>query len=83
MDAGQLAKIIKQGIDTAHVEVTGDGRHFQALVVSETFIGMSMIQQHQAVYRTLGNHFDTESVHALQLLTYTLQQWHELKPSVS
>ena len=78
MDSEQLTRIIREGIETAHVSVSGDGRHFQAVVVSDSFTDMSVIQQHQAVYATLGDHFDTETVHALQLRTYTLGQWQAL-----
>ncbi len=83
MDTKQLTQIIEQGMDTEHVSVTGDGRHFQALVVSQVFVGMSMIQQHKTVYRTLGDHFDSETVHALQLRTCTPQQWHDMSHASS
>jgi len=45
---------IKQGIEAGlaceHVEVAGDGQHFQALIVSTEFAGRSRVQRHQLVY---------------------------------
>jgi len=35
-----------------------------------------MLQQHQMVYRTLGNKIGKE-IHALSLQTYTPEQWDE------
>jgi acid stress-induced BolA-like protein IbaG/YrbA len=61
------------------VEVTGDGRHFSAVVVSEVFDGKNMIAQHRLVYAALGDRFDTEAVHALSLKTYTPAQWQALQ----
>ena len=50
-----------------HVSVTGDGRHFEALVVSDEFAGM---------FKTLGARMDGE-VHALSIKTFTPQEWQE------
>ena len=48
---------VKQGIETGlkceHVEVIGDGQHFQAVVVSPQFAGKSRVQRHQLVYAAL------------------------------
>ncbi len=51
-----------------------DGEHFQALVVSSTFVGMSLVKQHQQVMRSLKEAF-AQSVHALALKTFTPEQW--------
>jgi stress-induced morphogen len=52
----------------------GDGEHFSGEVVSPTFTGRSLVQQHQEVYRALGRHMGTD-IHALQLKTYTPEAW--------
>jgi acid stress-induced BolA-like protein IbaG/YrbA len=61
------------------VEVSGDGRHFSAVVVSSAFDGKNMIAQHRLVYAALGSRFDTDAVHALSLKTYTPDQWQALQ----
>ena len=69
---------IKQGIEAGlaceHVEVIGDGQHFQALVVSAQFDGRSRVQRHQLVYAALGERM-REEVHALSMRTLTPQEW--------
>jgi acid stress-induced BolA-like protein IbaG/YrbA len=75
----ELKKLIEAAFAEGHVEVTGDGRHFSAVVVSDAFTGKNMIARHRLVYAALGNRFDTEAVHALSLKTYTPEQWQALQ----
>ena len=79
MNPEELENIIKEAFADGHVEVTGDGRHFSAVVVSQAFSGKNMIVQHRLVYAALGDRFDTEAVHALSLKTYTPEQWQALQ----
>jgi len=79
METEQVKELILSGLPDAQVEVidtTGTKDHFSAVVVSEDFIGKSMVQQHQMVYRTLGKYL-TNEIHALQLKTITPEQWKE------
>ena len=65
---------IKQRIEAAlpdcRAEVTGDGQHFRAEVVSPAFAGLSRIQQHQLVNRVFGSELGGR-IHALSLKTTT------------
>lgn len=65
---------IEQGLDCEHVQVHGDGRHFEAVIVSKAFEGKGMVQQHQLVYKTLGDRMH-EEIHALSMKTFTPEQW--------
>jgi len=69
---------IKQGIEAGlaceHVEVSGDGQHFQALIVSAQFGGRSRVQRHQLVYGALGERM-REEIHALSMRTLTPEEW--------
>jgi acid stress-induced BolA-like protein IbaG/YrbA len=78
VNPGELKSIIETAFTDGYVEVTGDGRHFSAVVVSRAFNGKNMIAQHRLVYAALGDRFDTEAVHALSLKTYTPEQWQAL-----
>jgi acid stress-induced BolA-like protein IbaG/YrbA len=64
---------IRQGLDCEHIEVEGDGRHFEAVIVSEAFEGKGLLQQHRLVYQVLGDRM--EKIHALSMRTFTPQQW--------
>lgn len=78
-----IQKRIAGAIPTAQVEVrdlTGTGDHFEAQVVSATFLGKSMIQQHQEVYAAVQDLLKTGELHALALKTFTPEQWKTLRP---
>lgn len=66
---------IEQGMATIHVSVTGDGRHFEAVVVSDEFSGKNRVQRHQRVYQALGESMRDEMIHALTMKTLTPQEW--------
>ena len=79
MNPEELKKLIEAAFADAHVEVSGDGRHFSAIVVTDAFADKNMIAQHRLVYAALGHRFDTEAIHALSLKTYTPEQWQILQ----
>ncbi|MBI3042487.1 MAG: BolA family transcriptional regulator [Betaproteobacteria bacterium] len=70
----QIQDWIKNGLACEHVEVRGDGHHFEAVIVSPAFRGKSRVQQHQLVYAALGERMRAE-IHALSMLTYTPEDW--------
>ena len=65
---------IQSGLACEHVEVLGDGQHFQALIVSDEFAGRNRVQRHQLVYAALGERM-REEIHALSMRTLTPQEW--------
>ena len=65
---------IAGGLACEHVEVIGDGQHFQALIVSRQFSGRSRVQRHQLVYAALGERM-REEIHALSMRTLTPEEW--------
>ena len=65
---------IQAGLTCEHVEVIGDGQHFQALIVSDQFAGRNRVQRHQLVYAALGERM-REEIHALSMRTLTPQEW--------
>lgn len=71
MAAQDIEDMIRAAIPDAVVEITdlaGDGDHYAARVVSETFRGVPRVKQHQAVYAALGGRMGGV-LHALQLTT--------------
>lgn len=61
---------IAAGLECTHLEVTGDGHHFEATIVSPAFIGKRSVQRHQIVYGVLGDRM-REEIHALSMKTLT------------
>lgn len=73
MDAREIERLIKEAIPDAHVEIrdlAGDGDHYAATVVAESFRGKSRVQQHQMVYAALKGSMG-DALHALALQTTT------------
>jgi len=75
MTSDELDAIIRAGLRCDFLEVTGDGRHWEAVVVSAEFEGKRLIQRHQRVYATLGERMRTDEVHALSMKTFTPTEW--------
>lgn len=61
---------IASGLDCSPLEVSGDGQHFEALIVCSGFEGKRLIQRHQMVYAALGDKMRAE-IHALSMKTLT------------
>ena len=78
MQVEEIKEKIEQGFADCEVFVEGDGRHFQAIVVSDDFSGKNMVQQHQLVYQALGDKVGGD-IHALSISTYTNEEWQQQK----
>jgi acid stress-induced BolA-like protein IbaG/YrbA len=65
-----IKRTIEAGLACEHVAVDGDGQHFQALIVSAAFEGLSRVKRHQLVYGALGDRMRAE-IHALSMQTLT------------
>ncbi len=79
MDTDDVERLIEDGLEDARATVTRargehDDDHLAATVVSPTFEGVPLVQQHQQVYDALGEHMTTD-IHALELSTYTPEEY--------
>ena len=71
MEASEIERLIKEGIPDAQVtirDLAGDGDHYAATVIAESFRGKSRVQQHQMVYEALKGQMGG-ILHALALQT--------------
>ena len=76
MDASEIERLIKVRIPDAAVtirDLAGDGDHYAAAVLAESFRGKSRVQQHQIVYEALKGEMGGK-LHALALQTGTPEQ---------
>jgi acid stress-induced BolA-like protein IbaG/YrbA len=69
-----IVELIKAGMPGADVEVTGDGRHFEAVVVSSDFEGKTLVQRHRMVMNTVQQQIASDELHALSIKAYTPEQ---------
>ena len=67
METARIEELIKASIPDAQVAVTGDGRHFEATVISAEFEGKSLIQRHRMVLDALRAQIASDELHALSI----------------
>ena len=70
----EVQRFIAQALACEHLEVSGDGRHFFATIVSAAFEGTNRVARHQMVYKALGDRM-REQIHALSMKTLTPAEW--------
>jgi len=69
-----VRQYIAEGLACDTLQVQGDGRHFEALIVSPLFEGKRLVQRHQLVYQALGDRM-REEIHALSMKTLTPDEY--------
>ncbi|MFC0200464.1 BolA family transcriptional regulator [Paracoccus rhizosphaerae] len=74
MEAHDIEALIRASFPQAKITITdlaGDGNHYAAEVVDESFRGLNRVQQQRAVYAALKGRMDGPSgdLHALALTT--------------
>jgi acid stress-induced BolA-like protein IbaG/YrbA len=74
VEPGSIEQSLRAGLDCTHLQVTGDGAHFEAVIVSPQFSGLSRVRQHQLVYGALGERM-REEIHALSMKTFSPEEW--------
>jgi acid stress-induced BolA-like protein IbaG/YrbA len=75
METEAVAQLIRAGMPGAEVRVTGDGSHFEAVVVSEAFEEKSPIQKQRLVMDTVRPQIASGELHALSIKTFTPVEW--------
>ncbi|HEB97037.1 MAG TPA: BolA family transcriptional regulator [Sedimenticola thiotaurini] len=75
MENQQVEELIRAGLPGCEVTVTGDGRHFEAIVVSAEFEGKSPLQKQRMVMATVKPQIESDELHALSIKTFTPDQW--------
>ncbi|ANY14534.1 BolA family protein [Bordetella pseudohinzii] len=72
----QVRQYIVDGLPCEHIDVQGDGSHFDAVIVSPAFEGKRLIARHQLVYAALGDRMKAE-IHALSMRTLTPDEFRK------
>lgn len=75
METTTVETLIRSGLPGAQVQVTGDGSHFDALVISPAFEGQSPIKKQRLVMDTVRHQIASGELHALSIKTFTPEQW--------
>ena len=75
MHPEQIKQLILAGMSCAHLSLDGDGQHFEAIVVSDEFAGLSRVKRQQRVYQTLRDKLASGELHAISFKTLTPEEW--------
>lgn len=70
----QIEAWLRAGLECDFLSVDGDGRHFEAVIVSRIFAGLSRVQRQQRVNAVLREHFESEVLHALSMQCLTPEE---------
>jgi acid stress-induced BolA-like protein IbaG/YrbA len=75
MNCDLLKQRLIQIPELSHIAVEGDGLHFQITLVSPAFDGQSKLARQRLVYSYLKDWLADGSLHAVELTTFTPQEW--------
>jgi len=75
VETSEVQRLIEAGLPGAKVTVTGDGSHFDAVVISPAFEGKSLLAQQKMVLATVAGHITSGALHALSIKAYTPEKW--------
>ncbi|HXK56156.1 MAG TPA: BolA/IbaG family iron-sulfur metabolism protein [Gammaproteobacteria bacterium] len=75
MENEKVQQLIEAGLPGARAMVTGDGRHFEAVVISGEFAGKSPLQKQRLVMATVRQQIDSDELHAITIKTLTPEEW--------
>lgn len=80
MKTESIETLLREALPCHFIEVTTrDHVHYEAVVVSDAFVGMSRIKRQQSVYAVLGQYLQSGDIHALALKTWTVEEWNKEK----
>jgi acid stress-induced BolA-like protein IbaG/YrbA len=77
MEPEAIKQMIEAGIANSEATVSGDGSHYEAIVVSSEFEGQSLVKKQKMVYATLGDKITSGAIHALTIKAYTPEEWQK------
>lgn len=74
MNPQQLQQILEKQLPEALIVVKnplGDGMHFHALIIDDSFADQSLVQRQRNIMQPLRSSFKEDIIHALSIKTYT------------
>jgi len=77
MQNQELKELLSAQFPDSEIRVAGDGSHFDALIVSEKFTGLSTLKRQQLVYVAVGKAITDGTLHAINIKAYTPTEWEQ------
>ena len=79
MESATIKERIEATVPDGEAEVTGDGSHFEAVVVSSAFEGVSKVKRQQMVYKAVNEAITSGELHALTIQAHTPDEWERAR----
>jgi acid stress-induced BolA-like protein IbaG/YrbA len=80
LEPDAVAALIRAALPDAQVDVSGDGRHFEALVVSPEFVGKPPLARQRLVMAGVEAEIKSGALHALSMRCFTPEEWASRTP---
>jgi acid stress-induced BolA-like protein IbaG/YrbA len=71
MNTEEIQNIIETSLNGSKASVSGEEGKFEATVISAAFEGLSIVKQHQIIYKLLDQHISSGAIHALSIKAQT------------
>ena len=78
MQVEEVKNLLQSQLVDGDITVSGEGSHFDIVVVGQQFDGLRPVPRQQLVYAALNEKIADGSIHAVNIRTYTPAQWQEL-----
>ncbi len=75
METAELKALLQAEWPDCTIEVSGDGRHFDLVIVGDVFEGARTLKRQQMVYAILNDHIAAGTLHAVNMKTFTPSEW--------
>ena len=70
--------LLRTSFPDAQIQVdSADLQHFSAIVLSDTFVGQTLLLRQRQIYAVLGHLLQDGTIHALQIHAYTPIEWQQ------
>lgn len=79
MQCAEIKLLLEPHFRNAEIEVSSDGYHFDVLIVSDIFQGLTPVRKQQLVYAAINDKITDGSLHAVNMKLFTPAQWASKK----
>lgn len=77
MDSVTLKAMLEADLADCEIMVQGEGNHYDIVAIGDVFEGLRAVQKQQVVYAALREKIADGSVHAVNIKTFTPQEWQD------
>ncbi len=75
MDSATVSALLEAHLEGCQIQVEGEGNRYDITVIGEVFEGKRPVQRQQLVYAALNEQIANGSIHAVNIRTFTPDQW--------